>query len=160
MSILVQVAIAIALLVAGFGGGVKYHAGVIAQRDLAAERLVASDRVQQRKFGDVASGQHAGALSKLSNQLGAAREKIVKLSGRECLSADIVGVLNAIGSEPGRAPAGEPAGAPQAAAGGGGLRFSTDRDAATAIATCRAYYAEVSGQVNKILDIEDRRHPQ
>lgn len=44
MSILAQVVIAMALLVAGFVGGVKYHAGVTAQRDLAAQHQTDKER--------------------------------------------------------------------------------------------------------------------
>ena len=151
MSILAQLAIALALLMTGFGGGVKYHAGVVAKRDLAAADLQKSDRIQQRKFSDVASGKQAATVATLSTQLGDARVQISKMSGRECLDADSVRVLNAIGAEPGGATASQPAGTPQAVA--------TDRDVGTAIATCRAWYGQVSGQLNQILDIEDRRYP-
>ena len=134
MSWLAQLLIAVVIFTSGGAAGIKYHAGVIARRDLAAAEALKSDGIQQRKFNDTQAGQHAGAVATLSTQLGDAREKIVQLSGRECLSADTVGMLNDIGSEPGRAAASEPKGAPQAAASGGGRRFATDRDAATAIA--------------------------
>ena len=52
-----------------------------------------------------------------------------------------------------RAPAGEPAGAAAAAAG----RGASERDTASHIALCRASYAAVSDQLNKILDIEEAR---
>ncbi|HYW57661.1 MAG TPA: hypothetical protein VE934_11915 [Polaromonas sp.] len=151
MSLPLQIVIAMVIFLAGAAGGVKYHAGMIAKRDLAAERLIASDKVQQRKFSDVASGKHAGALSKLSTQLGDARAHIANLSDRPCLSARTVGVLNAIGEQPGGAATSEPAGASEAVA--------TARDVSTFIAACRAQYGEVSSQINQILDIEDRRHP-
>jgi len=159
MSWALQLVLAIAIFVGGMAAGIKYHVGVVAQRDLAAARLVESDKIQQRKFSDVASGKHAGALSKLSNQLGAAREKIASLSGRECLDFSTAGVLNAIGEQPGGAAAGQPAGAPKDAPAVGDLRYSTDRDVASFIAACRSQYGEVSSQLNQILDIEDRRHP-
>lgn len=149
----------LAILVAGFAAGVKYHAGVIAQRDKAAAELVKSDGIQQRKFIDKASGQHAAAVDKLSNQLGNARVQITKLAGRECFAVDTTSVLNSIGTEPAAAAAGEPAGAAAATASGGGLRFTTDADAASAIATCRARYGGVASQLNKILDIEEKRWP-
>ncbi|UUZ68068.1 hypothetical protein LP416_27775 [Polaromonas sp. P2-4] len=159
VSWLAKLAIAAAIFAAGAMAGVKIHAGLIAQRDLEVAEAQKSDALQQRKFSDKAAGQHAGTVAKLSNQLGDAREKISQLTGRECLDADTVRVLNAIGGEPGGAAAGEPAGTAEAIAGNGGIRFTTDRDAAGAIATCRAFYGEVSSQLNQILDIEDKRHP-
>lgn len=157
MSFAAQLVIGLVLVVLGFGGGVKYHAGVDAQRELAAKALQESDRIQQRKFGDQAAGQHAGKLVKLSNQLGDAREQIASLSGRECLAADTVGVLNRIDGD--GAAAGKPSGAAGATAGAGDERYATDKDVARFIAACRAQYGAVSDQVNKILDIEDSRHP-
>jgi len=154
----IQLVIAIALLLAGFGGGVKYHVGVDAQRELAAKALQESDRIQQRKFGDVASGKHAATVSKLSNQLGDARAHIASLSGRECLDAGTVGVLNRIDGD--GTAAGEPARAAEGTAPGANVRYSTDRDVAGWIATCRAEYGTVESQLNQILDIEDRRHPR
>ncbi len=151
MSWAIQLAIALAIFAGGTATGIKYHVGVVAQRELAAERLRASDAKQQRQFNDGLAGKHAAAVDRISNQLGNAREKITKLSGRECLDLDTVSVLNAIGDQPGRAAAGEPAGAAEA--------FATDRDVSTFIAACRAQYGEVSSQLNQILDIEDRRHP-
>ncbi len=151
MSIYLKLVIAAALVLAGFFGGVKFYKGVVAQRDLAAERAIASDKVQQRKFNEVASGKHVAQVSKLSTQLGDARAHIATLSGRPCLSAGSVRVLNAIGEQPGGTAASQPAGASETVA--------TDRDVSTFIAACRAQYGEVSSQLNQILDIEDRRHP-
>lgn len=151
MSWALQLALALVIFAAGGASGIKWHAGVDAQRELAAKSTRESDALQQRKFIDAAAGQHAVAVAKISNQLGDAREKIAKLSGRACLDADTVGMLNNIGSEPVRAAPVNAAGAPQAVA--------TDRDVSTAIATCRAGYSAVAGQLDKILDIEDRRHP-
>lgn len=151
MSLLAQLAIALAIFAAGAAGGVKFHAGLIAQRDLAAANAAKSDGIQQRKFSDVASGKHAGVVSRLSNQLGDARAHIATLSGRKCLDASTVGVLNAIGEQPGGTAAGEPKGSAEAVA--------TDQDVSTFIAACRTQYGEVSSQLNQILDIEDRRHP-
>ena len=76
MSLAAQIAIALVLLVAGFGGGVKYHAGVIAQRDLAARDARESDERQQRALGDRKAVQHASTLATVNNQLGAARAHI------------------------------------------------------------------------------------
>lgn len=151
MSLLAQLAIALAIFVAGAAGGVKFHAGLIAQRDLAAANAAKSDGIQQRKFNDKAAGRHAATVDRISNQLGDAREKIAKLSARECLDADAVGVLNAIGSKPGGAAAAQPAGE--------GRAFATAKDVGEDLALCRAWYAKVGDRLNGILDIEDRRYP-
>lgn len=159
MSWTIQLIIAMSIFAAGAAGGVKWHAGQDAIAAQAAAEAVKSDQIQQRKFSDKAAGTHAAALATINNQLGNAREQIANLSGRECFGADTAGMLGTIGAEPGGAAAGEPAGAPTAAATGTGLRYSTDRDVAGYIALCRARYGEVTSQLNKILDIEDRRHP-
>jgi hypothetical protein len=151
MSWALQLVLALAIFTAGGAAGIKYHAGVDAQRELVAEDLRQSDALQQRKFSDVATGKHAATVATLSTQLGNAREKIATLSGRACLDAGTVGMLNAIGSQPVRAAASDPASAPAA--------FATDRDVSTAIAGCRASYSAVADQINNILDIEERRHP-
>lgn len=151
MSWALQLALALVIFAAGGGAGIKWHAGVDAQRELAEKDLRDSDARQQRKFSDVAAGKHASTVATLSNQLGNAREKIATLSGRACLDAGTVSMLNAIGGQPVRAAASDPASAPEAVA--------TDRDVSTAIADCRASYGAVADQVNQILDIEERRHP-
>jgi len=118
----------------------------------AASEALQSDQRQQRRLADAAAGQHAAALVSINRQLGAAREKIASLSGRQCLDAGTVGVLNAIGGNVDlRAPAGDPPSTAGAAA--------SDRDVAAALATCRSAYATVRNQVIQILDIEDKRHP-
>lgn len=159
MNPLAQIVIAIAIFAAGGAAGIKWHAGQDAIAAAADEKARADDAEEKRKQADKAAEAHVGALAKINNQLGAAREKIALLSDRECFDAGTVGVLNAVGREPVPAAAAESAGAPDAAAAGGGLRFATERDAAGAIAICRARYAEVSGQLDAILDIEDARYP-
>lgn len=150
----------IALLAAGsFWAGYQWHAGRVAQADLEAKAHTQEQQRQARRGMDAAAGQHAQTLATLSTQLGDARVQIARLAGRDCLDPNTVGVLNDIGRGGLRAPAGDAASAPPAASSGGGLRYSTDRDAASAIAICRAKYAEVSSQLDKILDIEDKRHP-
>lgn len=146
-----------ALLALGFAGGIKYHADADAREARQAQELRESDARQQRAFGDLAAGRHAAAVSTLQTQLGNAREKIAALSGRECLDPGTVRLLDAIGTGPVRAPAGEPARAAEAPAADPG-RPASDRDAARAIAACRGAYAELSSQLNQILDIEERRH--
>ena len=155
----IQLIIALAIFAAGAAGGIRWHSGQDAIAAQAAQQARESDAIQQRKFSDKAGGDHAKALATINLKLGDAREKIAQLSGRECFDAGTAGMLGTIGAEPGGAAAGEPAGAPTAAATGTGLRYSTDRDVAGYIALCRARYGEVTSQLNKILDIEDRRHP-
>ncbi len=159
MSWAAQAVIAALIFLAGGAGGIKWQLGVQAQDELAAADLRASDAKRQIKVIDKAAGAHAAALAKVNNQLGDAREKIASLSGRECFGGDVVGVLNAIGGEPVQAAASESASASSAVASGSGLRFATERDAAGAIAICRARYSEVSSQLNQILDIEAERRP-
>lgn len=157
MSWAVQAVIAALIFVAGGAGGIKWQLGVQARADLASADLRSRDATRQIKVIDTAATAHVTALATINQKLGDAREKIANLSGRECFDAGTVGVLNAIGDQPVRTAAGEFEGATPVTASGGGLRYSTDRDAAGAIAVCRARYAEVSSQVNQILDIEEVR---
>lgn len=162
MSILAQLVIALALFAGGLATGIKWQIGVVAQRDLAAAELRQADQREQRITNDIAAGQHATRLASLNTQLGDAHARIAHLSDRQCLGADAVRLLNDIGGEPVRAAASDPAGAPAATAGdrhdGHQSAGASERDVATALATCRTRYAEVSSQLNGILDIEDRRH--
>jgi hypothetical protein len=143
-------------LVMGAAGGWRvqewrWQANTAAAAQAASEALQ-SDQRQQRRLADAAAGQHAAALVSINRQLGVAREKIASLSGRQCLDAGTVGVLNAIGGDVDlRAAAGDTQGAAGAAA--------SDRDVAAALAACRSAYATVRNQVIQILDIEDKRHP-
>ena len=157
MSWAAQLVIAALIFAAGGAGGIKWQLGVQARADLVASEARVSYSRKQIRAIDKAAGIHAVALKTLNKQLGTAREKISTLSGRECLDAGTVRVLNDIGDQPVRTASSDAEGAPPALATGSGLRFSTDRDAATAIATCRATYSEVSSQLNQILDIEDQR---
>jgi hypothetical protein len=121
---------------------------------IAAEKLKQEydEKVKQvQGVADQASLEHATTINKLSRQLGDARAQIASLTtGRACLSADAVGVLNAIGAGAGmQTTASRPAGAASAVA--------TDRDVGDALAVCRSEYAKVSDQLNKILDVEDKR---
>jgi hypothetical protein len=141
----------------GLGTGIKWQRGVQAQADVAAADARAADAKRQIRALDTASSAQAATLSKLNNQLGDARAQIALLSGRECFSADTVGVLNTIGGEPVPTPASQPASETAAPASGTGIRFATERDAAGYIALCRARYAEVAAQLNAILDVEEAR---
>lgn len=159
MSAFAQLVIALVILAAGGAAGIKWHAVQDAIADLEAAGVRASEAKRQIRAIDKAATTHAATLAGLNTKLGDAREKIALLSGRECLDAGTVGLLNDIAADPVRAPAGQPESAAPAPAAGSGLRFASDRDTAAAIAICRARYAELSSQVNQILDIEETRHP-
>lgn len=158
-AIAIQLCLALALFAGGFAGGYEVHKGIVAQRELAAQQARETDMRQQRRFNDSRAGEHAAVLANLNDQLGDARERIATLKSRACLDPGTVRVLNATGVQQRGAAAGEPAGAPASAAAGTDLRWSTNIDVGGYIALCRTRYAEVSGQLNQILDIEDRRHP-
>ncbi len=157
MSWAVQAAIAALIFAAGGAGGIKWQLGVQARADMAAADVRSADAKAQIRALDKSALAHVTALATINQKLGDAREKIALLSGRECFDAGTVGVLNNIGGQPVSIATHESSGAAPAIAGGAGLRFATDRDAAGAIAICRARYAEVSSQVNQILDIEESR---
>lgn len=159
MSALAKLAILLIIFTAGGAVGVKWQLGVQARADLATSEARASDAKQQRSFDDKAATTHAAALAAINQKLGDSRAYIAKLSDRECLSAGTVSLLNNISDKPVPAAAGEPESSTATVASGGGFRFATERDVAGAIAICRARYAEVSSQVNQILDIEDERQP-
>lgn len=155
----------LAMAAGSFWAGYQWHAGRTAQAELAAQEHAADLQRIQRRAMDGGALQHAQRVRILNAQLGAAHARIAQLSGRDCLDPGTVGMLNDIGGDPVRTAPRQPAGEAAAAAerrgnghAGGGLRYSTDQDAATAIAICRARYEEVSGQLNRILDIEDARH--
>lgn len=123
--------------------------------NLKRTQQVADDSRLQHAFMETMAGQHAAQLADINDQKGIVRETIIRLPGRACLDAGTVGVLNATGTAGGagavRAAASQPAGAPEAVA--------TDRAVAEQIAACRTQHGELSSQLNRILDIEDRRHP-
>lgn len=130
-----------------------------------ADEAAQTDARQQRQFADTAAGKHATQLAAINNLLGDARAHIAKLSNRRCLSAGTVGLLNGINAGPPglgvRASASGFAGAPPAPAADHAddarAGYASERDTAEAIAICRAGYAELAGQLNAILDIEDAR---
>lgn len=154
---------------AAFGAGWQVQAwrwGAADAERLEAERVAQeaaeSDARLQRRFNDKKAAEHAAALARITNQLGDARAYIAQLSNRPCFSGRTAGVLTGIGAPAPadvRAPAGESAQAPQAPAADPADEgyYVTERDVAEHIAICRASYAEVADQVNRILDIEDER---
>ncbi len=153
MSIAAKLILALAIFVAGTAAGVRWHAGQDAIAEVAARELREADMRQQRSFGDRKAGELLRQADRITKQLGDAREQIASLSRTDrCLDAGTVGVLNAIGAaDDVRAAAGQSAPAPGA--------FASSHDVGADIAACRAGYAKLSAQLNKILDIEDRRHP-
>lgn len=134
--------------------------GERAAQDLIAQQARETDARQQRRFADQAAARHAAALATVQTQLGDARAQIARLSDRPCLSAGTARMLNNIGASGlgVRTPAANPASAPPAtAAPAPDDAYASERDTAEHIAICRASYAEVSDQLNQILDIEDER---
>jgi len=149
--------VALGLFGAGAATGIKWQRGVQALADAAAADARAADGKHQIRAMDAASTAQVTALATLNNQLGNAREKIALLSGRECLDAATVGLLNAISDQPVPAAASQSSSETAALAASTGIRFATERDTAGYIALCRARYAEVAGQLDAILDVEDAR---
>lgn len=141
-----------------------------------ARKLRDDESERQRNTNDNLAGEHAKALAGLSNQLGDARAHISSLSKRRCLDAGTVSMLNNIGKPAAaglglRAAAGNATSSAGALAGSGDNTghgnaptgehradvYASEQDAAKQIAICRAGYAKVSDQLNRILDIEDGR---
>lgn len=154
----------LALAAGAFWAGHQWHAGRAAQSALGEREHAAELQRIQRRAMDAGALQHAQRVRTIHRQLEAAHARIAHLSGRDCLDPGTVGLLNDLAGGV-RAPAGQPAAAPSATAPGGGdgivvggLRHSTDRDVARALAICRAGYATLSDQIDRILDIEDARH--
>ena len=157
MSWAVKLVLVLAIFAAGAAFGIQWQLGVQARADVLTEQVRALDGEKQRLAGDAAAINHAAALSAINQKLGDQRAYISKLSERECFSARTVGVLNGAGGESVPAAASDAASEAATAATGTGIRFATERDAAGAIAVCRAGYAGLSSQLNRILDIEDVR---
>lgn len=76
MSLAIQLAIAGILLVAGFGGGVKFHAGLIAQRDLAAR--VEQERETLRRIDkvDTSAVKHEVAKTRIETEFVTITERV------------------------------------------------------------------------------------
>lgn len=145
------------------------HGEKEAQR-LKVERVAGearqTDAKQQRQFNDTASGRHAATVANLSNKLGDARAQIATLStSRQCIDARTVGMLNNLGAASSlglRTSASQSAGAAAAVAAPETDHthtsgYASERDTAEWIAICKTRHDELASQVNKILDIEDRR---
>lgn len=153
----------VALVIAFALGGavaVRYEQGraAVAENQELREAIKARDELQaqldqQRRYEDEKGKLHAETTETLNTQLRDARSKLAALTtGRECLSARAVGVLNTAGLPAAPAvpaAASEPASAPEA--------FATDRDVGDALGLCHTEYGRIADQLNMILDIEDTR---
>ena len=138
------------LLVAAFCFwlGVQWQQGVDAKALAAQQAVVEVLRADQENTAMA----HAQTEHLLSIQLGDARAQLRShATGRPCLSAADVGVLNNLGA------AGVPAAPSQPPHESGAS--ATDQDVGDALAVCRSEYARIADQLNSILKIEDRRHP-
>lgn len=137
---------------AAFAFGWQAHADDEAERAVQARAALVKLETKYREQGE----RHAEVVAQLNTDLSDARLELDRhTTGRGCLSAAAVRVLNRTGRVP--APAAAPAEAPSAADGpedDGAGWFATDRDVADALAECRTRYAEVSDQLNRIIDIE------
>ena len=151
----------VAAFFAGVLIGIDYHQGKVAEDKLEAVNDSVEMSRLARQMMDAHALTHAKTIRNLSTQLGDARAKIAQLQSRDCLDPGTVGMLNAIGVPADGPTASQPqgqAGAPASNKGDGvGLRYSTNRDLADALAICRAGYEGLASQLNQILDIEDRR---
>jgi hypothetical protein len=141
-ALLISSAVSLAL---GAWGGIEWRLG----REAIALKEA---RAELKKLADTANDialTYAGNTARLDRKLGDARVRLRDLTtGRDCLSADAVRLLNA-GAGVSSATT-EPAGPPAAAA--------TDRDVGDALALCRGEHAKLAAQLNAILDIEDRKN--
>lgn len=135
----------VAALLGSFAAGQQWEQGVQAvelqkQRDAAR---IAAEKADEDGI------KHAKAIDRLNAKIAQQQRALYGLTdGRNCLSAGAVRLLNAASDVP--AAAGEPARSPDA--------FATDRDVGNALAICRGEHDKLSSQLNKILDIEDRRN--
>jgi hypothetical protein len=130
---------------AGSWGGIEWQRG----REALAMKAAQAELKAAQEAASVIAMAHANNTAAISRQLGNARVQLRDLSsGRDCLSADAVSLLNSAVAVPNAA--GQPASQARAAA--------TDQDVGDALAVCRFAHRQLSDQLNAILDIEDTRH--
>lgn len=141
--------------------GYRWHVGIAAKAEIDAMAAYEKSRQAIQDMADQRAIGHAQQVRSLNQQLGAAHARIAQLGQRDCLDPGTVSLLNAIGTPVPTAP-GQSEGAPSTIAShsGHGLNFSTARDLASQIATCRTAHADLADQLNAILDIEEARHAQ
>ena len=144
--------------------GHKEVARLVAEQQAETARQL--EARQQREAAATAASKHAARVAALSNQLGDARAQIATLSAdRQCLDARTVGMLNHIGTASSlglRTSTGAPAGASTTTAtaqadNAPSTGYASERDTAEWIAICKTRHDELASQVNRILDIEERR---
>lgn len=141
---------------AAYAFGWQAHARDEAERRATSRAALIELEAKYRKQGE----QHAEVVRILNEDLDEAHAQLTRLTtGRRCLDAPAVRVLNRTGRVP--APAARtdetPAAPERFEDDGAGEPFATDRDAAVALAECRTQYAAVADQLNKIIDIELER---
>lgn len=135
----------VASLALGGWFGVQWQEG----RDAIALKAAHAELERLTADMNTVALTHANVNAALSTQLGNTRVQLRTLStGRDCMSADAVRLLNDAFAGVPTAPA-KPASAPAAAA--------TDRDLGDALAICRGEYRKLSEQMNAILDIEESK---
>lgn len=142
--IAVYAALASAAVSLALGGwlGMRWEEG---NQAIALKAANDARKVAEQNAADVALA-HANNTAAIAAQLGDARVRIRSLTtGRDCLSAAAVRVLNDGAASGVPAAASQSASAPQAAA--------TDQDVGDALAICRSGYSQLSEQLNAILDI-------
>lgn len=142
--IAVYAALASAAVSLALGGwlGMRWEEG---NQAIALKAANDARKVAEQNAADVAL-THANNTAAIAAQLGDARVRIRSLTtGRDCLSAAAVRVLNDGAGSSVSTPTAQPASAPQAAA--------TDQDVGDALAICRSGYSQLSEQLNAIIDI-------
>lgn len=134
----------LAVAALSFAAGIRWEEGASA----IALKAVREEARKAAEKADKGGIEHAETVDRLNRQLNTTRGQLHALTtGRICLDAPAVRLLNAIGGVP--AAASQPTGEAHA--------FASDRDVGNALADCRAEHAKLSSQLNKILDIEDER---
>lgn len=122
MSLLVQLVIALAIAVAGFGAGVKWQIGIVAARDLKSVQEGARTAILRADRVDVAATQHERVKEVLRMEFVPITQEVervvtqIEYRDRACLDDDGLRVARAAIAAANRA-AGVPAPAVSAAAG-------------------------------------------
>lgn len=141
--------IVLALFAAGFGYGVKVTKGRHAAEQIAAERLATLKYRAEVERGNDLSARLAAAEA-ITHEKTIERIKHVKnvTTGRDCLSADAVSLLNSSGKltlrETARQPPAENAGAPAA----------TDTDVEAWAIEASGQYETCAWRINALIDFE------
>lgn len=141
---------------AAYAFGWQAHARDETARAAHARQALINLEERYRKQGE----RHVETVDQLKTQLSDAQQQLAQLTtGRYCLSAAAVRVLNRTGRVPApTAASAEAPGTPERLEDDrAGEPFATDHDAAVALAECRTQYGVVSDQLNKIIDIELER---